>query len=106
MRTFVITFDNKNDMDVTLNNLFEVFKGSNDLKTGKIVMCKTTEDGINKIYLHVSDKAAGSYAIVIANAFDAPMSFNFITTKSECKDIPIKLPVNSSVTTFYEEEKK
>lgn len=106
MRTFVITFDNKNDMDVTLDNLFEVFKDSNDLKTGKIVMCKTTEDGINKIYLHVSDKAAGSYAIVIANAFDAPMSFNFITTKSECKDIPIKLPVNSSITTFYEDEKK
>ena len=25
MRTFVITFDNKNDMDVTLDNLFEVF---------------------------------------------------------------------------------
>lgn len=60
MKTFTITFDNKNDMDASFDNLFELFKDSDDFKSGNILMCKTTEDGTNRIYLHVLDKAADS----------------------------------------------
>jgi len=70
MKTFTITFDNKNNMDTTFDNLFELFKDNNDFKSGNILMCKTTKDGTNRIYLHVLDKAADSISNTIQRYID------------------------------------
>lgn len=105
MRTYCIAFTNEEDKNKIFDQLFEVFKNSEDFKTGKIVYCRTVENGTHKIYLTISDRAAGSYSFIFANAFDKPLSVGFLTTKADCKDLAIKLPVDCSIASTYEPDK-
>ncbi len=104
MRTYCFTFNTEEDTKKTFDQLFALFKDCRDFKEKKILFAKTVENNENKIYLSIEDAVAGSYSLIISNAFDKVLSIKFVVVKAECNNINVELPGDVKIATYWAAE--
>ena len=104
MRTYCFTFNTEEDTKKTFDQLFALFKDCRDFKEKKILFAKTVENNENKIYLSIEDTVAGSYSLIISNAFDKVLSIKFVVVKAECNNVNVELPGDVKIATYWAAE--
>lgn len=106
MRDYFFTFKDEESRNVVFDSFYELFKGHKEFETGKIIFCRTVEDGINKVYLSISDEVTGSFGIINMNAMGEKLKLQFFATSEACNDFDVVLPSDCMFGSSWEEEKK
>ena len=105
MRNWMFSFNNDEEYSVAGAQLVEMFKDSEDYKNKKIVVAGATDkDGTKKVFLSIEDSVPGSFIVSVSNAFEKNLENNFTAIKADCKDINIKLPKNTMISSWYTSE--
>ena len=104
MRTYCFGFKNEEERNAAFDQLFALFKDCRDFKEKKILFAKTVENNENKVYLSIEDSVAGSYSLIISNAFDKVLSIKFVAVKTECNNVNVDLPGDVKIATYWAAE--
>lgn len=103
MRSWSFTFEREDECDYAFKQAFEMFKGTEDFRKKKVIICKGNEnDGVYKLFMSIEDRVPGSFIISTSNAFGKPMKNVFTSVKADCKDINIELPDDCKIMSWYE----
>ena len=91
MRNYYFTFKDEESRNIVFDSLFELFKGHKEFETGKIMFCRTVEEGVNKVYLSIEDDVTGSFGIVSMNK-TGELKLQFLAKSDACNDFEVILP--------------
>lgn len=101
MRVYDFTFGKEDERDYALNGFFNMFRDCNDFKTKKITISKSNQDEKFKLFVSIDDVAAGSYSVIVQNAFERVLKITFICVKEGTSDTHVDLAPDVSIMSWY-----
>ena len=108
MRVYEFVFNKEEDRNYVKKSFFDMFRDCEDFKTKKITLSSAEDTKADEtkyqLFISVDDVAAGSYSVIVSNAFNQNLYIRFICVKDGTSDTHVDLPSDVKILSWYNED--